>query len=360
MWPGVGERLDREAAGLERRPSRPAVVAPSIAPSCGDVVGVRVRRQHVPRRSTRQRSSRRRAAARAARRSRRRPPSRPPRPPTRYAFESQLGIHAPLDEHRRARLHGSAPTRRTNGRSDVTRVDGRQGEVLEAARPRRGSRRRRSTTRTRSSSSCSRTSSAASPTSSPRRSGSSSRQTQLEQSVVKLDDAGAPGARPPAARTSRGRRSSGSPALQQQLQGLDEQVEAARGSSRRSSIASEKQLSAKVEAFRSQKEVDQGAVLGRRGAGADRRGGDRDRRADGRHRARDPAREGQDRADAGARVGDRRADRRRATLEDFTSDQTQLDRELAQIASQSQVDDELAQLKAELGSGEEQEGARAE
>ena len=46
---------------------------------------------------------------------------------------------------------------------------------------------------------------------------------------------------------------------------------------------------------------DQGAVLGRRGAGADRRGRDRDRRGDGRRRPRDPAREGQDRADAGAR-----------------------------------------------------------
>jgi len=39
-------------------------------------------------------------------------------------------------------------------------------------------------------------------------------------------------------------------------------------------------------------------------------------------------------------------------LEDFTTgDQTQLDRELAQISSSSQVDDELAKLKAEVGSG---------
>jgi phage shock protein A len=42
-------------------------------------------------------------------------------------------------------------------------------------------------------------------------------------------------------------------------------------------------------------------------------------------------------------------------LEDFTAgDQTQLDRELAQISSASQVDDELAKLKAEVGSGEPQ------
>ena len=40
------------------------------------------------------------------------------------------------------------------------------------------------------------------------------------------------------------------------------------------------------------------------------------------------------------------------TLEDFTSDQTELDRELAQLASQSQVDSELEKMKAELGAGE--------
>ena len=46
-------------------------------------------------------------------------------------------------------------------------------------------------------------------------------------------------------------------------------------------------------------------------------------------------------------------------LEDFTAgDQTQLDRELAQISSTSQVDDELAKLKAEVGSGDAAEGDR--
>ena len=46
-------------------------------------------------------------------------------------------------------------------------------------------------------------------------------------------------------------------------------------------------------------------------------------------------------------------------LEDFTAgDQTQLDRELAQISSASQVDDELAKLKAEVGSGGAAEGDR--
>ena len=41
-------------------------------------------------------------------------------------------------------------------------------------------------------------------------------------------------------------------------------------------------------------------------------------------------------------------------LEDFTSDQTQLDRELASVASKSQVDRELEQMKAEVGPGEAQ------
>jgi phage shock protein A len=42
-------------------------------------------------------------------------------------------------------------------------------------------------------------------------------------------------------------------------------------------------------------------------------------------------------------------------LEDFTAgDQTQLDRELAQISSSAQVDDELAKLKAEVGAGDAQ------
>jgi len=41
------------------------------------------------------------------------------------------------------------------------------------------------------------------------------------------------------------------------------------------------------------------------------------------------------------------------TLEDFTSGETQLDRELAQLTSKSKVDDELAKMKAELGAGDE-------
>jgi phage shock protein A len=39
------------------------------------------------------------------------------------------------------------------------------------------------------------------------------------------------------------------------------------------------------------------------------------------------------------------------TLDDYTSNQTQLDRELAQMASQSQVESDLARMKAEIGQG---------
>jgi phage shock protein A len=38
-------------------------------------------------------------------------------------------------------------------------------------------------------------------------------------------------------------------------------------------------------------------------------------------------------------------------LEDYTSGESNLDRELAQLTQQSQVDEELAKLKGELGSG---------
>ena len=40
------------------------------------------------------------------------------------------------------------------------------------------------------------------------------------------------------------------------------------------------------------------------------------------------------------------------TLEDFTSDKTQLDRELEALTSSTQVDSELERIKAELGAGD--------
>src|SRR5439155_370602 len=62
-------------------------------------------------------------------------------------------------------------------------------------------------------------------------------------------------------------------------------------------------------------------------------------------RARDKTEEMQSRADA---IDELTAS---GALEDFTSDQTPLDRELAQMASESQVEEDLAKLKKEVGSG---------
>jgi len=42
------------------------------------------------------------------------------------------------------------------------------------------------------------------------------------------------------------------------------------------------------------------------------------------------------------------------SLDDFTSGDSQLDRELAQVSASSQVDSDLERLKAELGTGGEQ------
>jgi phage shock protein A len=172
-------------------------------------------------------------------------------------------------------------------------------------------------------------------------------QTQsLEQNVVKVDSqarqAVAQG-REDLARTALERKSG----VQQQLQGLDEQIKQLQAQQEKL-VASEQQLSARVEAFRSEKEVIKAQYSAaeaqvRIGEAATGIG---DQMADtgaAIERAKDKTQEMQARADA---IGELTAS---GTLEDFTSDQTQLDRELAQMASQSQVDQELDQLKKEVG-----------
>ena len=172
-------------------------------------------------------------------------------------------------------------------------------------------------------------------------------QTQgLEQNVVKLDSqarqALAQG-REDLARTALERKSG----VQQQLQGLDEQIKQLQAQQEKL-VASEQQLSARVEAFRSEKEVIKAQYSAaeaqvRIGEAATGIG---DQMADtgaAISRAKDKTQEMQARADA---IGELTAS---GTLEDFTSDQTQLDRELAQMASQSQVDQELEQMKKEVG-----------
>ena len=174
-------------------------------------------------------------------------------------------------------------------------------------------------------------------------------QTQtLEQNVVKLDTQARQAVgqgREDLARQALERKS----AVQQQLQGLDGQIKQLEAQQERL-VASEQQLSTRVESFRSEKEVIKAQYSAaeakvRIGEAATGIG---DQMADtgaAIQRARDKTQEMQARADAIDELTTSGA------LEDFTSDQTPLDRELAQMASSSQVDAELAKLKKEVGSG---------
>src|ERR687886_272415 len=175
------------------------------------------------------------------------------------------------------------------------------------------------------------------------------RQLQLlQQSVVKLETQArqALGAgREDLARQALERKS----AVQQQLQGLDQQVQGLEAQQEKL-VASQKQLQAKIEAFRSQKEVIKAQYsaaeaqvrIGEAATGIGEQMADTGLAI---QRAKDKTEQMQARANA---IDELTA---AGALEDFTSDETQLDRELAQLSSSSQVDDELAKMKAELGTG---------
>jgi phage shock protein A len=171
---------------------------------------------------------------------------------------------------------------------------------------------------------------------------------KLESSIVTLDTQARQAlgqGREDLARAALERKS----AVQQQLQGLDQQVQGLEVQQEKL-IASEKQLSAKIEAFRSQKEVIKAQYsaaeaqvrIGEAATGIGEQMADTGLAI---QRARDKTEQMQARAAAVDELVEA------GTLEDFTSDQSSLDRELAQLASQSQVDSELEQMKAELGSG---------
>jgi phage shock protein A len=171
---------------------------------------------------------------------------------------------------------------------------------------------------------------------------------QLEQSVVKLETQArqALGAgREDLARQALERKS----AVQQQLQGLDQQVQGLEQQQEKL-VASQKQLQAKIEAFRSQKEVIKAQYsaaeaqvrIGEAATGIGEQMADTGLAI---QRAKDKTEQMQARANA---IDELTA---AGALEDFTSDQTQLDRELAQLSSSTQVEDELTKMKAELGSG---------
>jgi phage shock protein A len=174
---------------------------------------------------------------------------------------------------------------------------------------------------------------------------------QLEQSVVKLDtqarQALAAG-REDLARQALERKSG----FQQQLQDLDTQVKQLQ-SQQEKLVSNEKQLEARIEQFRSQKEVIKAQYSAaeaqvRIGEAATGIGREVENTGLAIQRAKDRTEEMQARASALDELvssGD---------LQELGSDQTQLDRELAQLASQQQVDKELDALKAEVGSGSPQ------
>ena len=176
-------------------------------------------------------------------------------------------------------------------------------------------------------------------------------ETQLQQSVVKLETQArqALGAgREDLARQALERKSG----LQQQLQSLDQQAKQLEAQQEKL-VASEKALSAKVEAFRTQKETIKAQYsaaeaqvrIGEAATGIGEQMADTGLAI---QRAKDKTEQMQARASAIDELTTSGA------LEDFTSDQTELDRELGQLASQSQVDQELASMKTELGAGEQQ------
>ena len=174
--------------------------------------------------------------------------------------------------------------------------------------------------------------------------------SQLEQSLVKLEtqarEALAAG-REDLARAALERKT----VTQAQLRGLDEQVKGLEAQQEKL-IASERQLSAKIEAFRSEKEVIKAQYsaaeaqvrIGEAATGIGEQMADTGLAI---QRAKDKT------EDMQARAGAMDELIASGTLEDFTSDKTQLDRELEQISSQAQVDSELARLKGELGAGAE-------
>jgi phage shock protein A len=171
---------------------------------------------------------------------------------------------------------------------------------------------------------------------------------QLEQNVVKLDTQArqALGAgREDLARQALERKSG----FQQQLQQLDTQVQQLE-SQQEKLTTNEQQLSARIEQFRSQKEVMKAQYsaaeaqvrIGEAATGIGRQMEDTGLAI---QRAKDKTDQMQARAAALDELV------QSGQLEDLTSDQTQLDRELAQLSSQTQVDQELERLKAEVAPG---------
>jgi len=172
---------------------------------------------------------------------------------------------------------------------------------------------------------------------------------KLEQGVVKLDSQAreAIGAgREDLARTALERKV----AVQQQLQDLDRQTQELEAQQQKL-VENERTLSTRIESFRSEKEVIKAQYSAAEaqvkiGEAATGIGDQMANTGQAVQRAREKTEEMQARGQA---MDELIAS---GTLEDVTSGgTTQLDRELAQIASQSEVDKELEKMKAEVGAG---------
>jgi phage shock protein A len=147
---------------------------------------------------------------------------------------------------------------------------------------------------------------------------------------------------------------------QQQLQSLDKQI-AGLEAQQEKLIVGEKRLAAKVEAFRTQKETIKAEYSAAEAQVriSEAASGIGEEMADT-GLAIERARDKTDQMQARAAAVDELVEA--GTLEDFSGG-TELDRELAQIATGSQVDEELARLKGELAAGgkaRELEGAPRE
>ena len=189
-------------------------------------------------------------------------------------------------------------------------------------------------------------------------------QTQkLEQSVVKLDGQARQalaGGREDLARTALERKA----LVQGQLRGLDDQIARSRRSSRRWS-SQEQEMSAKVDAVPHPEGGHQGAVLRRRGPGADRRGHHRPVRGAVRRRRRDRSapttrssrcRPARPRSRSWCRAARWTICRRPAPPTSTA--------QIAALSADAQVESEMAQMRAELAApaqaGELPEGQAAE
>jgi phage shock protein A len=173
---------------------------------------------------------------------------------------------------------------------------------------------------------------------------------KLEQNVVKLETQARQALaanREDLARQALERKA----AAQQQLQGLDDQIKQLQDQQEKL-VAGQQTLEARIEGFRSQKEVlkaqysaaEAQVKIGEAATGIGRGMQDTGLAI---QRAKDKTEELQARASAIDELTSTGA------LEDFTAgDQTQLDRELAQISTTGQVDQDLARLKAEVGAGD--------